>query len=267
MEYDRRMITALAIAFFSQTSSALPADVWEWDSKVPVCALKQHASSDGQIVEIERTPGNDETVLEITLPGGSKSPQGNYFNANVDTESGRRFVADISIGVHDNGRREVYVVSPDPSLIDSLSSTASLSFSLPKIGSVRVPIHILPALVAALRECEDKTMSEWGIDPTAWRSLKSRPFPLAHIRDRFSDLDYPREALAANVEADAIVRLDVAPDGTVSACRTLNRGLMAGFQTAACKVLKGARFQPATDSQGKSVTAPIVYDVRFRIGS
>ncbi|MEO7864644.1 MAG: TonB family protein, partial [Sphingomicrobium sp.] len=256
----------LAIASFSQTNSALPADVWEWDSKAPICALKQRPSADGQIVKIERTPGNDETVLQITLPVGSKLQEGHFPNANVETKSGRRFGADISIRVW-NGRRELYVVSPDPALIDNLSNTTSLSFSHPKLGNVGVPIRILSTLVDTLRECEDKIMSEWGIDPTAWRSLKSRPLPLANIRNRFNDLDYPREALAANVEADAIIRLDVAADGTAGACRSLNRGLMPGFQTAACKVLKGARFQPATDSGGTSVTAPIVYDVRFRIGN
>lgn len=263
------IVIALALAFSSQASSAVPsnADVWEWDSKVPICSLKQQPSSGGETVEIERTPGNDETELGITLPAGSKVRKGHFLDATVDTDSGRRFVADISIGADRKGRLELYVDSSDPALIDNIFGTASLEVSHPKIGSVRVPIHVAPAVVSTLRECEDKTMSEWGIDPVAWRSLKTRPLPLNHVRDRFSSLDYPREALAANVEADAIIRLDVAPDGTVSACRTLDRGLLQGFETASCQVLKGAKFRAATDSSGIAVSAPIIYDVRFRIGS
>jgi TonB family protein len=110
-------------------------------------------------------------------------------------------------------------------------------------------------------------MREWGIDPRAWRNLQSRPLPTEHVKERFHELDYPADALAANVEADAVIRLDVAPDGSVTNCGMVNAGVPKSFEVASCNVLKSAKFKPATDARGKPVSAPIVYDVRFRIGS
>jgi protein TonB len=109
-------------------------------------------------------------------------------------------------------------------------------------------------------------MRNWGFDPISWRALKMRPFPLKPVRDRVSALDYPGEALVHGIEVDAIIRLDVAPNGRVSQCKELNPGAYRGFENAACDVLKGARFKPALDSSGNPVPAPVIYDVRFRIG-
>ena len=110
-------------------------------------------------------------------------------------------------------------------------------------------------------------MSTWGIDPVAWRALRSRPIPLAPVRDRFSELDYPEEALRAHIEFDAIIRLDVGPNGIVQQCRGLNSGTYKGFETASCAILKRAQFRPAFDAVGNAVSAPIVFDVVFRIDS
>jgi TonB family protein len=262
------MLIALALALSGQINSFAPpkADVWAWDPKVPICSLKQQPYPDGETVEIERTPANDETVLEVTLPPKTKLRNGHFLDATVAIDSGGRFAADVLVGVDKAGRTQLYMVSPDPAFIGQLAGTATLEVVHAKIGSIRVPIHIAPTIITTLRECEDKTMTEWGIDPAAWRSLQARPFPLNHVRDGFSALDYPAEASRAHVEADAIIRLDIAADGRVSACRALNPGLLRGFETASCDVLKGAKFRPAVDSAGRPVSAPIVYDVRFRLG-
>jgi hypothetical protein len=259
------MVIALALALSGQADSTpAQADVWAWDPKMPICSLKQQSYPNGETIEIERTPGSEETELEITLPRGTKLREGNFIDATVTTDSGPRFAADIAIGVNRSGHIALYVDSTDPAFIDHLSRTSTLEVAHPKIGSVKVPIHVAPAIVATLRECENNTMTEWGIDPVTWRSLEARPLPLNHVRDRFSALDYP---LAANVEADAIIRLDIAPDGSVSACRAVGPALLHSFETASCEVLKGAKFRPAVDSSGKPVSAPVVYDVRFRIGN
>ena len=261
------IVTALALTLSAQTSSVVPADadVWEWDSKTPICSLKQKPAPSGETVQIERTPGNDGTELKITLPAGFKIHKGHFLDAAIDTTPGSTFLADISIGVTKDGQPELYVDLPDPRLINNLAGTASIKVSHPKIGTLDVPIHVATAVITTLRDCENETMRDWGIDPVAWRSLKSRPLPLNHIRERFSALDYPREALAANVEADAVIKLDVTADGTVRACSTAIPSLPEGFETASCRVLTGAKFQPALDTNGKPAPAPIVFDVRFRI--
>jgi len=265
------LVAPLVIAFLAQVISTVPAkpETWEWDSKAPICTLKQRNEAGEAAVTIERTPGNEETELLITLPAGAKLGRGHLLDATIRTNSGREFVGDVSVWRHsdkDHGF-DLYVDSPDPTFIESLSGTPWLEISHPKIQTVRVPIHVPAKIVATLRDCEDTTMLDWGIDAVAWRNLRSRPLPLEHVRERFGALDYPAAALAANVEADAVARLDIAIDGTVTKCATVNPGLPVVFETASCKVLKGAKFRPATDVSGKPTSAPVLYDVRFRIGN
>lgn len=263
------MITIMAVVFSAQASAAEPAktETWEWDSRLPTCALKQHVPAGAQEVTIERTPGGEETQLLVTLQAGPKLGNGHFFDATIGVDSGRAFLADIAFAVNSDGRSKLYLDSSDPAFIDNLSGTTVLNISYGKNKSVRVQIRVPAKLIATLRECEDKTMREWGLDPLAWRSLRSRPLPAEHVKERFRDLDYPSDALAANVEADAIVRLDVSPNGSVTNCGMVNDGVPKSFEVAGCNVLKGVKFKPATDASGKPVSAPIVYDVRFRIGS
>lgn len=260
--------TVLALVVSAQASAAEPVntETWEWDSKVPTCALRQHVPTGAEEVTIERTPGGEETQLLVTLQAGPKLGEGHFLNATIGMDSGRTFLADIDLAVDSDGRSKLYLDSPDPAFIDNLSGTTALNTSYGRNKNARVPVQVPAKLIATLRECEDTTMHEWGIDPRAWRSLKSRPLPTEHVKERFHGLDYPADALAANVEADAVIRLDVAPDGSVTNCGMVNAGVPKSFEVASCNVLKGAKFKPATDASGKPVPAPIVYDVRFRIG-
>ena len=261
--------TIVGMAFLAQASAApTSAETWEWDPKVPICTLKQSNPSDAAPVTIERTPGGEETELEITLPSGNKIEHGHFLDATVRTENGRSFLADLSVWARrEDGKLVLYVDSPDPAFVDNLANSAWLEFSHPKTKTLRVPIHIPAKIVATLRDCEDTTMRDWGIDPIAWRALRSRPMPIGHVRERFSALDYPMQELSRNVEADAVTRLDIGIDGRVAKCAAATSGLSKDFELASCAVLKGARFRPAIDSSGRPVPASIVYDVRFRIGS
>lgn len=256
-----------ALALSAQTTAAEPAytESWEWDSKTPICVVNQIVPLGAQALTIERTPGGEETELLITLQTGLNLGSGNFLDADIATDSARSFDADVSFGVDKNGRSHLGIDAADPAFIDALPGTGFLQVSYAKDKSVRVPINIPAKVIATLRECEDTTMRTWGIDPVAWRGLKSRPLPAEHIRERFGDLDYPAEALAAAVEADAVTRLDVAADGTVAKCGTVNTGLAKAFEVASCKVLKRAKFRPALDANGQATPAPILYNVRFRI--
>jgi len=243
------VITAvLALVFSAQASAAEPAntETWEWDSRLPTCALKQHVPAGAEEVMIERTPGGEETQLLVTLQPGPTLDKGHALDAVVKVDSGRAFLADITLSVDGDSRSKLYLDFSDPAFIDNLPATAALSISYGKNKIVRVPIHVPAKLVATLRECEDTTMGEWGIDPLAWRSLRSRPLPAEHVKERFRDLDYPADALAANVEADAVIRLDVAPNGSVTDCGMINPGVPKPFGVASCNVLKGAKFKRAT---------------------
>jgi hypothetical protein len=261
-------LSAIALTLWSSQSMAAPSpEVWAWDSTVPTCSLKHEGSRGEAKVTIQRTPGNDQTDLIIALASGSKLRQGQFADATVATDSGRKFLAYVSYS-----DSKLFLDSPDPEFIENLAQTGSLHVSHPKLGSVTLPIDVPPAIISTLRQCEDETMIAWGLDPATWRKLKTRPQPISPPLARFKASDYPPVALQQGVQADSIIRLDIAPDGSVSNCSALNRTstaedlvLFKAFESVSCKVLKGATFRPATDPAGKPVTAPIVYDVRYRL--
>jgi TonB family protein len=239
---------------------------WVWDQDSPICALRQRTASPVEWIEIGRTPGNEETEIKIktTIPSGSHVHEGRFPDATLGAGGGGA-VANLIVGPAEIDGRQLYAVTPDPAFLTLLSTASALDISHEKIGTMRVPLRFAAEAIQALQGCEDKKMKAWGIDPAVWRGLRKRPIPLEFVRDRFRDLDYPPEALAASAEADAIIRLDVMPDGTVGECRSLNAGRYKGFERASCAVLKGARFQAAIDATGIAVAAPYVVDVRFRV--
>jgi hypothetical protein len=258
-------MSSIALVLLAQASSENTPNgqAWAWDDKVPICTLQQHVQPGATSVEIERTPGNEETELQITLPPGTKLETGHFIDAKIITDTGRTFAADISLG---GGKSHLYVDSPDPALFDALPSAKWLEISHPKLRPLKVEIRIPAEVIRLLRVCEDQTMQDWGMDPAAWRGLKARPTPLEHVRMRFQALNYPTDALTAHIEADAVTRLDIGPDGTVKKCAAVNPGLPhSSFESVSCRVLRGARFRPALEANGQPTSAPILYDVKFRI--
>jgi TonB family protein len=256
------MSLAMLVLLAVQSPQATVGD-WEWDASTPICTLRQTTPS-LETIEIARTPANDETALKIITRSRGKVREGQFHDASIDLYPVGKALADGSLGKTGKGLT-VFAVTPDPTFIRYLSGASALAISSEKAKPVRIEVRSATTAIQALRECEDRKMRAWGIDPVAWRALKSKPFPLAPVRDRFSALDYPGEALRAGVEFDAIIRLDVGRDGSVEQCRGLNPGDYRGFEVASCAVLKGAKFRPALDAAGSPVSAPFIFDVRFRI--
>jgi Gram-negative bacterial tonB protein. len=246
-------------------ASASNAVVWHWNRQTQTCAL-QSVSSSGDTVEVSRTPANDETGIMLTVRSSTNVRDGRFGGA-IKLDSGEQAVADVVTHLSEANRLQVYAVTQDPAFLWMLSSASWVEVSTEKDLVVRVPLRSTAAAVGALRDCEDKKMRDWGIDSASWHALRSKPVPLASLRDLFSDFDYPLNALTFLVTGDAATRLDVTPDGTVQRCTSLNASRYKGFAEATCHVLTGARFRPALDAAGNPISAPYVVDVTFRIAN
>jgi TonB family protein len=236
---------------------------WLWDRDTPICALQQ-VTPPGFIVEISRTPGNDETEIEITNPSQPKMRSGSFRRGALRLDPGGEFIVQGSVGLNKMKVLAAYAVTQDAGFNRAFRTASSIEI-VDQGGSVsRADLRSTGDAADALESCEDQKLRGWGIDPANWRGLKSHPTPLQPVRERFRDLDYPPAALAKGIEADAVIRLDVSAGGRVSNCAGLEAPYK-DFVDAACKVLRGARFQPAMDSAGNAVPAPFVVDVRFRV--
>jgi TonB family protein len=258
------MTVLLSVAVALAAAPGAPSG-WEWDQEAPICVLRQQVPTQSASIEVRRTPGNDETVVRLVLPVGSKIGGGTFRDGEVTLEPGGRSVAGVVAFRGRDGRPQLQATTPDPTFIQHLASATMLEISQRRIGSVQLPIASAADALDALQHCEDSKMLSWGVDPRAWRALQARPQPYDDPRNRFTADDYPRDAVAQHIEADAITRVDVSAGGDVIGCKQLNAGSYRGFEQAACRVMKRARFRPARDANGQSVSAPIMYDVVFRL--
>lgn len=256
----------LASLLLAAAIQATPkADVdWTWDRDTPTCSLQQAYSTDGKIVSVSRTPGNDRTALNLgkTNPAIGKSQS--IAGGKITFLPGGTSEAEINVaGVDDN--RSILVLSEDPEFLSKLAKASEFELALDKLGTVRVPLRSASAAVAALRDCENSRMRDWGIDPVAWRALKARPLPI-NPTSWFTSDDYPIGAVFEGLQGDVISRLEVGPDGRVTDCTSLNRNRPAHARNRMCDKLKHrARFRPALDSRGRPVSAPYVFLVGFRL--
>jgi protein TonB len=82
----------------------------------------------------------------------------------------------------------------------------------------------------------------------------------------FSTDDYPASALRNEEAGTTTVRLDIGPDGRVSACSVTGSSGSSALDSATCRILRSrARFSPATDSSGAKVSDSMSQRIRWQI--
>jgi hypothetical protein len=255
------LLAPLLMLAATQTSAS-NAVVWHWDRDDAGCALMQNID-DQTILEIARTPGNEETSLAIRPPKPTISPERTFHGASMSFRPTGDASADVTVYETAGGRHYIYGRSTAQGFMGKFSGATEIDFNHEKTGPMRITIGAAEAAAAALRTCEDAKMRDWGIDPTAWRALPVKPLPKTEPRSWLTWLDYPdREKIYKN-DINVVARLDLAADGSVQACTVVNQP-PAEFIAASCKALKrSAKLQPARDASGNGIAAPYVVELRF----
>jgi len=94
--------------------------------------------------------------------------------------------------------------------------------------------------------------------------LMRRPVPPA--LDGVLEREYPREARMQGIAGNALLRVQILPDGSVRVRRRISE-TQGGFGEACERALKGARFTPALDREGHPARTEISYRCTFEIKS
>ncbi len=83
------------------------------------------------------------------------------------------------------------------------------------------------------------------------------PRPLSPQIDWVTDADYPPEAWRNGEEGLVRYELVVSPEGRVTGCRITQSEATPALEAETCRLLRErARFEPATDGEGKPVSSP-----------
>ena len=118
--------------------------------------------------------------------------------------------------------------------------------------------------IAALRECEQGVMREWGIDPAAHVAL--RALPRGDIARFVTNDDYPMSALREGHEGTVVVRLTVDAQGKVTNCGPVVSSGDRALDLQTCAILvERARLTPAVGANGAAVSADVVSAITWNI--
>lgn len=129
---------------------------------------------------------------------------------------------------------------------------------------LRLPLSPAAGVWGALRTCTDNLVRRWGFDPAEQASLSRAATPLDSPRKWLRSDDYPTGAILGGQIGVVHFRLEVAADGSVSACHVQMESKPHDFSAATCAALsRRARFAPALDRHGQAVRSYYVNGVNW----
>jgi hypothetical protein len=252
------LASLLAVAAPPESQSQI---VWKWNSDGVGCVLRQDLGH-GRFLDVGGVPGSQTGIRIVDTAARIRSPK-SLSSVEVTFSPGGTTKADGMLGPNEKPIGRSIVIWFGPEDLTRLSGASALTLAHAEFGTLQARFQSPAAAVQALRGCEDRKMTEWGIDPVAWRALTVKPAPKTPPVKWFSWLDYPDRKKIYKNDIDVIARLDVAGDGSVLECTVVNRPPVE-FIPAACNALKrNARFHPARDARGQSIPAPFIFTVRF----
>jgi protein TonB len=86
----------------------------------------------------------------------------------------------------------------------------------------------------------------------------------ANLSSYVSDADYPDAAIRAEEQGTTGFRLEIGPDGRVTNCTVTSSSGSSTLDSATCRIMRSrARFTPAHDSSGRSVSDTYSYRIRW----
>ena len=256
----------LLLAALASPAAGAPAapQVWQADWELARCTI---ATGDpaNLYLALWMTPGDPTPELFLVAPaerlrgGGDKidltlAPAGKTIRASTIVRQGKAGAKII----------ELTDLGDDFPLAFAKASEVRFGGSSAPIS---VPVQGASKAMAALNQCLDGKMREWGMDPRAYRALRSPPKSRVPGEiDWLGDDDYPGEAQNAGQEGDAVVRLSVDAKGDVTACAVVASSGSKPIDEMTCrKALRKARYIPAVGADGRPTAAMRTVRAKFRL--
>jgi TonB family protein len=230
-----------------------PKWVVNWGQKK--CSLLRQTNGDTLTLQI--VPGTREPELllmrqssEMVEPRWKErvdirlSPSG----ATIEADGARAGLA---------GQSVAQMTGMGPDFIDRFANSNAIRLATSSRELAAVDLPNAAKAVGALRQCIDRVLDEWGVDPNVLSSLKRQPELISGPWLRPED--YPDSAEREEVARSTVVRFTVGVDGRVSDCTPVASSGSALLDRQTCSALiKRARFAPALGANGQVVPVTLV---------
>lgn len=250
-----------------------PTGKWQVEYNPTSCEAKRRFGDTA--IAIIPGPLGQSTRLMVELPG--KAPRARQYPAMVDPQDGRGAAKATALlfPMKKNGVRGLYSVLPNE-LVERAMASGSIDIH---VGNPRLRIRAQSADVnlalgptGSLRKALDKCMADlrkqWGMVEGKLPTPANVTQAKGDVRGIFTSDDYPEDAVSANQTGSVNYLLMIGKDGSVMDCVVANSSGVASLDAMGCQVIRErARFQPATDTNGKpTVDTYVTPPISWRLG-
>lgn len=262
-------VAAAAVQLGAQPERSQPApQVWKLDWIRNQCAVSTGDSATAAVVFL-MTPGDPDPAIDVVgppnvIPAAHYMGDPNRSTFTVTLGPGGETFQPVAYEANDTKPRvvELHTLYRPFALAFARSSNIQVQ-SLNK--SVSIPIVGAGKAVAAVKECADEKLAQWGVDVRAYNALR---VPATDIKDRewISYTDYPDEAVERGFSGQVIARLDVDAGGKVTGCNVVvPSGLRALDEVTCRRALERGLLEPAIGADGRPTASQRIVNVQFRV--
>lgn len=257
-------LAAIGLAFpASAQQPSAPKTVWALTLVDEQCAISTgFAQTVGFAVQV--TPGDPEPGLHLIaskqiFPG--KLPA----RATIVLEpSGQTYQTKPYMKLSSSPSREILVPKLPAEFLSAFEKAEEVRL-VTSNATVRFPVKGASKAAAALRQCIEVKLSDWGMDPKAYFALRRPPMQVTG-QVLIASEEYPPNALANNEQGRVVARLDVDTNGKVTRCVVVVSSSSRNLDRATCTIAALRwRFYPAVAADGSITAAQRIMNINFRI--
>jgi TonB family protein len=129
-----------------------------------------------------------------------------------------------------------------------------------------VTVAGLGAALPLLDACTADLLERWGYSNELQQSVASPPKPIKDWASYVSTYDYPVSAVISRDQGETHALIDVGVDGQASNCRIIRSSGHEQLDKTTCMVVtERARYEPARNSNGEFIRAPLYLTFRWEM--
>ncbi len=228
------------------------------------CSLSRYNGPAATTFSIRTIPGTSRVELLFSSSAWRRSPVPYGTTLDVMLLPGNsKHRVDARTGRLPNNAPLLAFLDLQPDFVDAVAAASRMQLMRGQRTILAVDLPQAGRAVQTLRECHDRTLTDWGVDLALGATLRSYP---VLVNRPLSSGDYPSAAISANAQGLVVVGLAVGADGRVSDCRVLRSSSNRALDDRSCREFRSeGRFSPAIGADGRPVAFTVVQTVVWRI--
>ncbi|NYT40931.1 hypothetical protein HZY97_09210 [Sphingomonas sp. R-74633] len=260
------MIRIMLTATLFAPLAAQAQNTGKWEVKVAPaeCSLFRGVQGDSPaLLGVRTAPGTDEFAVVVSgkdVPDRARDARFTVqmrFDGTAPIEATATPLGRLAAGP------TLQVAPFKPAMLDSFAAARSVSVGSGTNSFASFEVPRAASAVAALRQCIDDQLAEWGADPAQFAPGGTRPVAL---KDRDHWLSNGQlmgvAATSSAMGIDYLYHVVIAADGSIESCRRDEAKANDPAEKAGCTPLIGQRlFTPAKNPAG----APVKGAAAFRV--